>query len=609
MRMPIAAIAGLAVASSLWALFLGWWHLAGERTPLDRVEASLADVRLLIAGRKPPQSDVVIIAIDDATVSNEKGYPIQRSTLARLIRVINAGKPRAIAIDILLVDETLPEADEALAKALKESPTIIAAAGKFDPSASAAPFGTPRTSSVLWPAKPFDRVAESGLVNIATDSSGTPRHLPLLFETDRGLQPSFVLRGAALVAGNPEFSRDRVKIGTATIALDLGYHLPLRFYGPRGTFETLSASDLLSGEPPVQRLKGRIVVVGVTATGIGDKFGTPFDPIMPGVEVLATGIAQLTGGDGLVRDLTIRKIDAAATVLLTLGAVLVILLVPVSAGLALVATAAGLWTVATVLLFGQGYWLSAVLPLAGVLPAAAAATVLRQISDRRHTREVVRAEAALRQFQSPKLAERIALDPNFLNEPVQRMAAILFVDLAGFTGLSEQLGPIRTRELLNQFHTLVANSSIARGGLVMSFMGDGAMIAFGVLEAQADDASRAFDTAWALIEDLRAWIDQTSMSGRVRGVRLGGHFGPVVVSRLGHEAHQHITATGDTVNVASRLIEVAKQHGATLALTTEFFEAAGAGARRRQPEVIRDVEIRGRKQHVNVALWGCARST
>ena len=139
----------------------------------------------------------------------------------------------------------------------------------------------------------------------------------------------------------------------------------------------------------------------------------------------------------------------------------------------------------------------------------------------------------------------------------------------------------------------------------MSFMGDGAMIAFGVLEAQADDASRAFDTAWSLIEDLRAWIDQTSTSGRVRGVRLGGHFGPVVVSRLGHEAHQHITATrADTVNVASRLIEVAKQHGATLALSTEFFEAVGeARARRRQPEVIRDVEIRGRLQHVNVALW------
>jgi adenylate cyclase len=63
---------------------------------------------------------------------------------------------------------------------------------------------------------------------------------------------------------------------------------------------------------------------------------------------------------------------------------------------------------------------------------------------------------------------------------------------------------------------------------VTNFMGDGAMIAFGVLEAQADDVPCAFDTAWALIEDLRGWIDQTSMSDQVRGVRVGGHFGPLL---------------------------------------------------------------------------------
>src|SRR5262245_20022128 len=122
MRLLHAPTVGLVIASSLWALFLGWWHLVGERTPLDRVEATLADVRLLIAGRKPPLSDVVIIAIDDATVSSEKGYPIQRLTLARLIRLINSGRPLAIAFDLLLLDETSPEADEALAKALNESP-------------------------------------------------------------------------------------------------------------------------------------------------------------------------------------------------------------------------------------------------------------------------------------------------------------------------------------------------------------------------------------------------------------------------------------------------------------------------------------------------------
>jgi adenylate cyclase len=609
MRPPTTALVGLAVLAGLWALWLSWWHLSGAYTPLDRIEAPLADIRLLIVGRKRPPRDVVIVAIDDATVSKE-GYPIQRSMLARLISAISAGKPRVIAVDLLLVDETTPEADGALAEALKRSPAIIAAAGQFDHSVSADQSGTPRTSSVLWPAKPFDGVAEVGLVNIAADSSGVPRHLPLLFKTDRGLQPSFALRAATLTAGNPVFSLNRVRIAGASVALDLGYHLPLRFYGPRGTFETMSAIGLLSGQASAQRLEDRIVVVGVTATGIGDTFGTPFDLVMPGVEVIATGIAQLSRGESLVRDTTIREIDAAATLVLTIGSVLVILTVPVSVGLALAATGVALWLVATIVLFGQGYWLSAALPLAGVLPLVAVATVLRQIFDRRRTRAVVRAEAALRQFQSPVLAEQIERNPDFLREPVKLIAAILFVDLSGFTQLSEQLGPTRTREFLKQFHTLVADRSIAQGGLVMNFMGDGAMIAFGIPEPHADDASRAFDTAWGLIEDVRAWIDRDGMSKRVRGVRVGGHFGPVVVSRLGHETHQHITATGDTVNVASRLMDVAKEHEATLATTAEFFAAAGeARARRREPDDFRDVAIRGRLQHVTVALWCAADGT
>ena len=67
----------------------GWWPSGLANAPLlDRAEALFADVRLLIAGRKPPLSDVVIVAIDDATVANERGYPIPRSTLARLIRTI-----------------------------------------------------------------------------------------------------------------------------------------------------------------------------------------------------------------------------------------------------------------------------------------------------------------------------------------------------------------------------------------------------------------------------------------------------------------------------------------------------------------------------------------
>ena len=603
MRPPGLMAVALVIVAGLWALWLGWGHLVGERSPLDRAEALFADARLLIAGPRTPPRDVVIVAIDDATVANERGYPIPRATLARLILTIAEAKPRTIAVDLLLVDETAPEADSALAKTLKMSPSVIAAAAQFDRPAGTNPFGVPRTSSVLWPARPFEGVAKIGLTNIATESSGAPRHLPLLFQTDRGLQPSFALRGAALNAGDADFSIDKVRVAGTPLALDLGYHLPLRFYGPRGTFETITAGSLLSGPAAARSLQDRIVVVGVTATGVGDTFATPFDPILPGVEVLATGIAQLTGGDSLVRDSAVRRIDAAATLLFAIGAALIILLVPVSGGLALVAAAVGLWLMATVILFGQGYWLSAALPLAGTIPSVAAATVLRQILERRRSEELARVAAALRQFQSPVLADQIARNPDFLREPVKQTAVILFVDLSGFTRLSEQLGLSPTREFLMQFHTLVANKAAANGGLVMNFMGDGAMIAFGIPDSQADDASRAFDTAWELVKDIHAWIDQGGTSARVRGMRLGGHLGPVVVSRLGPETHQHITATGDTVNVASRLMEVAKQHNATLAVTMDFFTAVGEASARRKPDDIRNVEIRGRQEHATVALW------
>lgn len=595
----------LAIVAALWAGMLGWSHLAGERSVLDRVEAQLADIRLLIAGRRAPPSSVVIVAIDDRTVTAERGYPLPRQTLAKLIDGIAAGKPRAFAIDLLLLDEGAPESDRALAEALGRIPTVIAAAGRFDRSNGLGSV-VPRTDGLLWPGAPFADAASVGLVNISTDPGGAPRHVPLLFQTERGLTPAFALRAAALFTGqDPVLAADRVQVAEhPSLPLDLGFHLPLRFYGPRGAIETVSAAALLAGEVPAGQLADRLVVIGATATAVGDTFGTPFDPVTPGVEVLATGIAQLLGGSRLVRDNAVRRVDAGATIALAVLGVLIVALTPLSVGTGLVAFVTGAWLLASVALFAQGYWFSAVLPLAGVLPPVALAMVLRQLWERRRSREHARAEAALRQFQPPVLAERIARDPDFLREPVMQNAAILFVDLSGFTRLSEQAGPAGTREFLKQFHTLVENEIAAHDGLVMTFMGDGAMIVFGIPEPRPDDAVRAFEAAWDLIGDVSSWIGGADLPAGRPELRVGAHYGQVVVSRLGHESHQHIMATGDSVNVASRLMEVAKQHDARLAVSGDFLAALGEDrGLHGEPDDLRAVDIRGRRQPISVALW------
>jgi adenylate cyclase len=232
---------------------------------------------------------------------------------------------------------------------------------------------------------------------------------------------------------------------------------------------------------------------------------------------------------------------------------------------------------------------------------------LRYSLDRLHLRRLTRSEEALRRFQPPALAERIASDPDFLMRPEARDIPILFVDLSRFTTLSERLGPQRTRSLLAAYHSVVERQVTGRGGLVLSFMGDGAMIAFGIPRAAPDDARRAVETALDLVSGVRAWLRLCGVSETERwniDVRVGAHYGPVILSRLGTAAHQHITAAGDSVNVASRLLEVASERGASAAISADLLQAAGDLPV--SPPALQTLAIRGREQPLEVALWPAA---
>ena len=83
------------------------------------------------------------------------------------------------------------------------------------------------------------------------------------------------------------------------------------------------------------------------------------------------------------------------------------------------------------------------------------------------------------------------MNSDFLAKPVQQQATIVFIDLSGFTGLSEVLGLPAGRELLNAFYARLEEPVVACGGAITNFMGDGAMIVFGLPEPRADDAFQA----------------------------------------------------------------------------------------------------------------------
>jgi adenylate cyclase len=601
--------------AGLWGAGVYFAHDRGHLRFLDRIESTMTDFRVLVRGVKVPPDVVTIVAIDDTLLKHGGSYPLARADLARIVDAIAKLQPKVIAVDLLLIDQGVDDGDLALAKSLAGRPSVIAAAAVFAQASQSiaseddGPLARlPRAERFLLPLNRFADHAQIGIVNVTTDRSGTPRSIPMLFRTGASIEMSFPLRVAALGAGKePTIEPNRVVIGDRSIATDVDHSLPLTYYGPRQTIRTISAASVLAGEVALDAIRQRIVVIGATVTGGGDFFPTPFDPVMPGVEVISTAIAHLMTGDGILRNPSVRLADGIIAVVLPM--ILVGLLAWGRSAVGLVATlvVVVIWAGANVLAFSRGIWLSAVLPLAAAAPPAILFGAVQLWSGRRRAQYFATRTELLEQFQAPDIQEWLTRDPNFLKEPVRQDAAVVFIDLSGFTSLSERLGPDPIRELLKDFHALVDKEAVNSRGMITSFLGDGAMILFGLPQATAEDACKAAQCSVGLCVSAERWLASLPSSIRSRlGFKVGAHFGTIVASRLGGGSYHHITATGDTVNIANRLMEVAARHGAELAVSDELLRAAGresqlfgAGALTGPVET----RLRGRSGSLAVWLW------
>lgn len=393
--------------AGLWGAGVYFAHDRGHLRFLDRIESTMIDFRTLVRGVKIPPDVVTIVAIDDTVVKHGGSYPVARAELAKIVDAIAQSRPKVIAVDLLLIDRGIDDGDEALAKSLAGRPSVIAAAAMFaqaSQSIAAEDKGPlarlPRAERFLLPLDKFAGHAQIGIVNVTTDRSGTPRSIPLLFRTSDRVEMSFPLRVAALAAGKkPTIEPNRVLIGDQSIATDIDHALALTYYGPRRTMRTVSAASLLAGEVAPDVLNDRVVVIGATVTGGGDFFPTPFDPVMPGVEVISTAIAHLMTGGGILRNPFVRLADGLIAVVLPMfligllawrrsavGLIATLVVVVISAG-------------ANMLAFSRGIWLEAAVPLAAAAPPAILFGAVQLWSGRRRAQYLPRERSCSNNFR------------------------------------------------------------------------------------------------------------------------------------------------------------------------------------------------------------------
>lgn len=146
-------------------------------------------------------------------------------------------------------------------------------------------------------------------------------------------------------------------------------------------------------------------------------------------------------------------------------------------------------------------------------------------------------------------------------------AAVMFVDVAGFTTMSESLPAYDVVHILNRFFNRVEEAVVARSGQVDNYMGDGLLAVFGITDAEdfAVGAVEAGLDALAIAADMHDYVSR--IYGHGFTVRIGVSFGEVIYGLMGGEQSARETVVGDVVNTASRLESANKRTGTTMLVT------------------------------------------
>ena len=329
------------VAAAALALFLVWQ--IAIPAAFDPVRLALFDAyqRLAPRHRDPRLAPVVIVAVDDISLAALGQWPWPRTLQARLIETILADRPTAVGVDVLW-SESAGAADAALAQALGDGPTSIGVAGDktgavgkgaepFAPvvyRAAAAPaLPLPYFPSAVRSVAPIDLAAPGhGMMSNDPDPDGVFRRLRLLSSIGGRPAPDLSLDVYRLAARAPIITLYPARGGRRLLGIGVGNStFPTEPDGalwidftPPEEWPIISASDVLAGRTPPRAFDGRLVLIGLTGTGLADQQRKTPVALMSGVEVNAQGLENLVAGRLVHRPAWAPLAEPALTVVLGL---------------------------------------------------------------------------------------------------------------------------------------------------------------------------------------------------------------------------------------------------------------------------------------------------
>ena len=610
---PLAIIWIVVTGTLLGVRHLGW---------LQPWELNALDLMVQLRPTPGPDPRLLVVEITEQDIHTFKKWPISDRVLAKAIAELARLEPTVIGLDIIRDIPYEPGNAELTAQFKNPKVVAITFIGNSEYNRAGPPPNIPKqrigfNDLVLDPERTIRRNLIFKHDGKSTLSSFSMR-LAFDYFASKSIQTK-VTENNEIKIGNTVFPQLRSHSGGYQTIDAQAYQILLNYRSPQNVAKTVTLTQVLEGKVDPKLVKGKIVLIGVTALSVRDFFSTPYSASgsgnrpMAGVLIHATATSQILSAvlDG--KELfwywdewqEILWIAVWSAVGGCLAWRLQKSLNLIASAIAAFGSLAGF----TFFLFMQQGWIPLIAPALGLLITAGVAVTYKYEQSRQQQGIVMK---LLGQQTSPAIAnalwkERVHLLESGLLPGQKLTATIILTDLQGFSTISEKLPPEVVMSWLNEYLSVMAQEVQAHQGVINKFTGDGMLAVFGVPiprttpEEIAEDARLAVSCALAISSRLpemnQNWLDRGLPSAKMR---VGIFTGPVMVGSLGGTTRLEYGVIGDSVNIASRLESCEKDRQEdtcriliaeeTLLHLADKFEVESWGA----------LPLKGREEKVNV---------
>ena len=457
-----------------------------------------------------------------------------------------------------------------------------------------------------------DEKTSIGFFNISSDADGVLRRGLLVLPFGRSNNPDDID-----LYGSLEVQTLRLYLGlkseqvtvnygsTGVASLQFGDKLTVRpdwlgrvlinYRGPRETYPYKSLADVVNHKCKPGTFRDKIVLVGASATGIGDLRTPPYGGIdYPGLEVHANVIDNMLNNGFLIRGAHQEILD-----------LLLILLfgIPLGTALALVSPR-WMWFGLALLIpfsfliyvsFVRGYWLNFTLPAGTLTANVMLVSLYRALVEEKEKRKL---RSEFGRYLNPEVVRRLLLNPKLV-EPRKTEITVMFSDIRGFTTISEKLDAQELAIFLNTYLSEMTKIVFDTQGTLDKYIGDAVMAFWGAPIEEPDHARNACTASLAMIQRVRELQKKWEAEGKPKlDIGVGLNSGPASVGEMGSARQVGYTALGDTVNLSSRLEGLNKEYGTHILVNeTTHMAVKDAGFLFRELDIIR---VKGKLQPVTI---------